>query len=434
MAITVPSQFPLAPPKFAFIVEAPNKNEIDFQLAQKYRGLTGWPLVGASGRTFNQLLTQAKVDRSECYIGQVFNFQLPDNKLQKICVDINTVRKQWSELEQTGKINRLPFFARAPLKELTLQKTEGNSYLPQEYWGEVIRLWEELRSIVWVDESGSLYPILIPLGNTALWAVTGKLGIEKARGAFSYSVFNARETIPFTVFPTYHPQAANYDGRRAHDILSDLQKLTSETLEKSVAVTCYIPQTVGEVEQLFDNIERVALEQNLAVAFDIETPNIKKGETEDDEENEDEIENDSNVEIDATAWPPRATRADRYVEMISFAVCTEPAEGFVVPFYDPRKSNGCYWSEVDHIKVALRVAEFFYNSAIAKTAQNGTFDYNYILDRMGIGIANWKWDTRLLRKARYPDMSATLAAQSADELNFSAWKLGQDHVTIKKDD
>ena len=31
-------------------------------------------------------------------------------------------------------------------------------------------------------------------------------------------------------------------------------------------------------------------------------------------------------------------------------------------------------------------------------------------------------------------MSATLAAQSADELNFSAWKLGQDHVTIKKDD
>ena len=434
MPITVPSQFPQTPPKFAFITEAPSKHDIEFQIAQSYRGLKGWPLVGPAGKMFNTLLTQANIDRAQCYVGQVFNFQLPGNKLQKICVDINTVRKQWVDLEQTGNIQNIPFFAREPLKTITLHKTEGNSFLPQEYWEEIIRLWIELRSIAWKDSHGNVFPILIPLGNTALWAIAGKLGIEKARGAFSYSVFNADENTPFSVFPTYHPQAANYDGRRAHDILSDLKKLNNETSDSSTVVTCYIPQTVNEVHQLFDNIERAAIQLNLPVAFDIETPNIKKGEIEDSEEDDEFSDEFLPVEVENTIWPPRATRNDRYVEMISFALACEPAEGFVIPFYDPRKSDGCYWSVADHIQVALRVAEFFYNPATAKTAQNGTFDYNYILDRMGIAIANWKWDTRLLRKARYPDMSATLAAQSADELNFSAWKLGQDHVTIKKDD
>jgi hypothetical protein len=61
---------------------------------------------------------------------------------------------------------------------------------------------------------------VVPLGNTALWALTGRKGIKHARGSVTTSSLVPGQKL----LPTYHPQAVGYDWKIASTVVMDLKK------------------------------------------------------------------------------------------------------------------------------------------------------------------------------------------------------------------
>lgn len=141
--ITVPSQFPKhSPVKLAFIGEAPGEDEMDALL----------PLVGPSGKVFNALLRTANIDRSECYVGNVFSTKAENN-------DVTAWMKD-----------------------------------PAVFEPEFVRLREELEAIK--------PQVVVPLGGTALWALAQTDAIGSYRGA----IMPATRLLPGAkMVPTFHP-------------------------------------------------------------------------------------------------------------------------------------------------------------------------------------------------------------------------------------
>lgn len=147
----VKSQFPPGECTYAFVAEAPGKDEEE----------RGVPLVGPSGQVFNDLLEGVGIERSSCFIGNVFSRRPPKNDVK------------W-------------FF----------DKTKATFKMPRVGWLKP-EFEPELRRIQ--DEIASVAPkITILLGNTAIWAFGGSGTVTAKRGAFFKS--------PRGVFlPTFHP-------------------------------------------------------------------------------------------------------------------------------------------------------------------------------------------------------------------------------------
>lgn len=128
--------------KIMLIGEAPGKDE----------DLQGRPFVGASGSFLNELLSEVGLSRSDVWITNVYKYRPPLNDIKKI----------------------------------------GDVCNPEE---QVENLKEEIRQI---------NPnVIVPLGGTALKALTGYTGIQKYRG--SILAHNGRKYIP-----TYHPSHILY--------------------------------------------------------------------------------------------------------------------------------------------------------------------------------------------------------------------------------
>lgn len=130
----------------------------------------GLPFVGASGEELNRCLHAAGIMRSECFITNVVNARPPRNDLTK-----------WMPVKKG---------------EITAEhvRLRDRMVLPVMTRGYQAML-DELR-LVSPD-------LVIALGNTALWALTGHWGILKWRGSQLYS-----DTFPgLKVIPTVHPAA-----------------------------------------------------------------------------------------------------------------------------------------------------------------------------------------------------------------------------------
>ena len=115
--------------KLAFVGEAPGDQEVAL----------GRPFCGPAGKMFNQLLRCAGIDRSECLVTNVFDEQLPDNELKNWSVGVKDAHGDKSAFDR-GK------------------------YLRPDKLHHIERLFAEL------DEAAP--NLVVPLGGTALWALT----------------------------------------------------------------------------------------------------------------------------------------------------------------------------------------------------------------------------------------------------------------------
>ena len=132
-------------PKIAIVGESPSYEEI---AALK-------PFVGPSGRLLDQLLKEAGIVRNNCWVTNVCKYFVSPSPKKK----------------------PIPFHVRA--------KNSGI---------DIKQCYDELR-----NEIHSLQPnVIIALGGTALYAVTGKTGIQDYRGSII-------EGLGYKVVPTYHP-------------------------------------------------------------------------------------------------------------------------------------------------------------------------------------------------------------------------------------
>ena len=151
MNIYVPGKGPLGA-KIMVVGESPSFDE----------EITLKPFTGPSGREFDKLCRDSGLNRSDCWITNVSKYMVPAN----------------------GKGKKIPFHIRA--KQVGIDLDEQIS---------------ELR-----NEINQINPnVILALGGSALWALTGKNGIEKFRGSILHGMGHK-------VIGTYHPAHLLYMG------------------------------------------------------------------------------------------------------------------------------------------------------------------------------------------------------------------------------
>jgi len=137
---------------------------------------TGKPFVGKAGNTLNTLLSQAGIIRSQCLIANVAREKAPGNDMKHYFVD---------------KGCKIP--TPRMLEYIATLKKEIETYRPN---------------------------VVVAMGNTALWALTGRKGIKHARGSVTTSTLVPGQKL----VPSYHPQAVGYDWSLATTVVMDLKK------------------------------------------------------------------------------------------------------------------------------------------------------------------------------------------------------------------
>src|SRR5215813_1752607 len=127
------------------------------------------PFVGSAGFELNRMLSEADIDRSDCFVTNVFNFKPLGNDIATLC---------------GNKANGIPGYP--PI--------DKSKYILSRYQPELERLGDELLAC---------NPnLVICLGNTPMWALLGHVGISKYRGTTQLSTHTVEG---FKCLPTFHP-------------------------------------------------------------------------------------------------------------------------------------------------------------------------------------------------------------------------------------
>jgi uracil-DNA glycosylase len=151
------------PPLLALIGEAPGADEIKL----------GRPFVGKAGQLLDRALAATGIDRDRCLIANVFRYRPPENKVghffasrRRALAENDPIDEDWGKL--------------------------GAEYCRARFSGEIAALSAELKK--------SAPPVIVALGRTPLWALTGLNGITALRGQL---LANRLSDAP--VIATFHP-------------------------------------------------------------------------------------------------------------------------------------------------------------------------------------------------------------------------------------
>lgn len=192
----------------------------------------GVPFCGSSGEELRKMLLEAGIQKSECYLTNVFKFRPPDNKLDAWCVNKEDLPDGYS------------------LPALTPRR-----FIDTEHSSAVLELAEEL---------GALSPnLIIAAGNTACWAL-GIGSISQTRGVIT-SWGNRK------VLPIYHPAAIFRQWHLRVVTVSDLIKAKYESTFPEIRRPereLWIEPTLEEVQEFF----RLYINPATEVSLDIENP------------------------------------------------------------------------------------------------------------------------------------------------------------------
>lgn len=236
---------------------------------------------------------------------------------------------------------------------------------------ELARLQEELRTC------GA--NLLVPLGNTALWALTGRGNIGTVRGAEA----QATVLVPGRkILPTYHPAGVLRQWAWRPIVLADLIKA------KRVAEFPEVRRPEREVlvsptlEEVQAWTAKTLAASPPVLSADIET---KSGQ----------------------------------ITMVSFAAGVDSA--LVVPFVEGPGLKR-YWATRDREISAWRCVQALLESPIPKLGQNFVYDLQY-LRRMKIKPRNCVNDLMLLHHGLFPELQKGLGFLGSIYTDEAAWKL-----------
>jgi uracil-DNA glycosylase len=209
--------------KIAIVGEAWGENEERTRL----------PFQGAAGYELTRMLKEAGIDRTTCYLTNVFNLRpKPNNDISNLC--------------QPERAGAFPALSRG-------------KYLRPEFFPEVTRVLEEI---------SQLHPnIVILAGNTACWAFLGTTGISKIRGTVTLSTVLPNKQ---KVIPVYHPAAVLREYELRPVTVIDLTKARRESEFPEIRRperTVYIEPTIADLEWFY--VRHILPAHH--IAFDIET-------------------------------------------------------------------------------------------------------------------------------------------------------------------
>ena len=182
----------------AIIGEAPGADEVKH----------GRPFVGRAGKFLDDALTAAGVDRNACLVGNVFRLRPPDNNVGHFFCSRRKARDRGAALVESY----------GPLS--------GSDYLLADYAGEIAHLRDTLSA--WRPR------VVLALGRTPLWALTGRTGITQCRGQVLPCSF-----LPgVAVVPACHPSYVTRDRVRQTPIfIADIRLARDQAEAKAETPT-----------------------------------------------------------------------------------------------------------------------------------------------------------------------------------------------------
>lgn len=256
-------------------------------------------------------------------------------------------------------------------------------WIHERYQSELDRLATEL-----IEENPN---IIVCLGNTPLWALGGTTGISSIRGT---TLLSTHTVTGFKLLPTYHPAAVLRQWELRPTTVVDLQKALRESAFPEIRRPqrfIWIEPTLADLEtfygQYIQSCERLSV--------DIET-------------------------------------AGNQITCIGFAPRHDVA--LVIPFFDSRRKNKCYWPDVHTEQQAWRFVKETLESEIPKVFQNGLFDVSFLLRSYGIRTMGAEHDTMLLHHALQPESLKSLGFLGSIYTDEGAWKIMRKTKTLKRDE
>lgn len=156
-------------PRIALVGEAPGAEEARL----------GMPFVGRSGRMLDEGLAAAGIARSACLVANVFRRQPPGNKVGHFFASRARAKREGRALDE-----RWGAFG-------------SSDRLLADFSGEI----EALRDAL----AGFAPTVIVAVGRTPTWALTGQNGILSLRGSPLPCRLLDGPSGPVPVIPTFHP-------------------------------------------------------------------------------------------------------------------------------------------------------------------------------------------------------------------------------------
>lgn len=317
------------------------------------------PFIGKMSWQLTPMLEEAGITRADCFLTNVFNLRY-DGKIEIFCGPKSEALSGFGALYK-GK------------------------YVRKEFGAELDRLAEEL---IEVNPN-----VIIAMGNTPLWALTGKIGIGKLRGT---TLISSHTVQGFKVLPTYHPAAIIHSWELRPVTVLDLMKARREAEFPEVRRPkreIWIEPEISDLEEFYARYIRGCE----ILSVDIET-------------------------------------AGSFITCIGFA--PSPGVAIVIPFADGRKVSRSYWSNaVDEWRAWELIKDILNDRGIRKTFQNGLYDIAFLWRSYGIKVFGATEDTMLLHHSLQPEALKGLAFLGSVYCDEGAWKdMRKFTTTIKRED
>jgi hypothetical protein len=307
----------------------------------------------------------AGIERDRIYLGNVFRDRPLNNE-----IDHFFVRK--TEYNKLGLTSEHPAFGSHGFVHPTMEQ-------------DVDRLLRDLKE---------LQPnVIIAMGATALWAVTGEDKIGKYRGAVMPSRLEGIKVVP-----TYHPAAVMRQWNFLPTVVMDMKKAVREAAFPEIRYEqrrIHIPESLMDLNT-FAREHINGLEGVLSV--DLET-----------------------------MW-----KVGHQITCVGMAPDSHNA--LVVPLWDHTRPQIRYWSEEEEFHVWLWLKDLMENKTIAKLFHNTAYDAQ-VFDHFGIKVRGRVEDTMLMHHALQPELQKSLGYLGSLYTDDSAWKnmVNFAHTGDKKD-
>ena len=297
--------------KLAVIGEAPAVEEMRL----------GRPLVGKTGELFTELSSSAGIPRAWFYLTNVFDFRVVKPKERGGTIVTQDGVRLWTD----------------------------RSGFTEEGWKSVERLLHELEN--------SSANVLVPMGNPALTALTGKKGITKWRGSILECRIGDRT---YKVIPTIHP-AATFRGQFLwrYDIKHDFRRIRKELEFPEIKRPPYNFNLNPTYKQCIETLYWL-YKSGLDISVDIEI-------------------------------------ANKQISRICFI--WSDYDGITIPFgVEPN-----WWTLEEECKILLAMARLLENPKTTKIFQNAVFDISMLQLLLGIFVKGKVEDTMIAHSIMYPD-------------------------------
>lgn len=349
-AMRILKTLPIDPSKnsrIAIVGEAPGETEIR----------KGQPFVGQSGEELTRMLSEAGIVRNECMLTNVFMERPPGNNIYAWCLKKKEADNEWQRLGNKGKY---PF---AGLK--------SGAYMRPARLGEISRLYAELLEY---DPH-----VIVALGNTPLWALSGEGGITKSRGTIVECDLGGERS--FKVLPTFHPSYILRQWEHRPIVVADLMKVKRESVRPDYTRprrTLWLEPTHEDIETFAQNF----LQPADRISVDIET-------------------------------------GMGQITCIGFGTRTHV---ICIPFVDTRKKGWSYWESAEAEVKAWELVRGILNLPNTKLFQNGMYDMQWLWKQMGLKVSGSIDDTMLMAHSMFPEMQKSLGFLGSIYTNEASWK------------